>query len=140
MRVLLLHVTRLRYRAARKVLTEHADDVPEGASWACENASLALVHVVAEDEQRSKAELVRKLRKLVAWHARQVSASWIVLHSFAHLAETSARPDFAREVIYATAEKLRERGFKVHVTPFGWLLELELSLSAQSASRVFKEL
>ncbi len=140
MRVLLIHALEFKYIVRRKLL-ENVENVPLGTEFSVENASIAFIHILKEDEKESPAKLVRKLRKIVAWHARQLSLQNIVLHSFTHLAEgNSASPDFAKEILLKTAEKLKDRGFNVHVTPFGYLLELNMIWSANDFSRVFKEI
>ncbi|HEY4690954.1 MAG TPA: threonyl-tRNA synthetase editing domain-containing protein [Anaerolineae bacterium] len=64
----------------------------------------------------------------------------IVLHSFTHLAEGSASPQFAEAFLQSAALRLRNTGYQVALTPFGWVCEWELSIYGESLAKVFKSL
>jgi len=68
--------------------------------------------------------------------ARRVGAGRLVLHSFAHLFAELAAPADAVAILSLTAERLRERGFEVVRTPFGWFNTLELRAKGHPLSRV----
>jgi len=98
-----------------------------------------MVHVESIDEEREK-EVIRKLYKAIVWYHNKTLCKKVVLHSFAHLSEDKSNPIFAKNIIEKVAAKLRERGLEIHVTPFGYFLELELWISDEPISRVFKVL
>ena len=64
----------------------------------------------------------------------------VVLHSFTHLAEMSASPQFAEAFLQSAAERLRNTGYQVTLTPFGWVCEWELAVFGESLAKVFKSL
>jgi hypothetical protein len=64
----------------------------------------------------------------------------IVLHSFTHLADASAPPDFAEAFLGSAAERLTRTGYQAKPTPFGWVGEWELSVYGESLAKVFKSL
>ena len=64
----------------------------------------------------------------------------VVLHSFTHLAETSASPQFAEAFLQSAAARLRNTGYQVTLTPFGWVCEWELAVFGESLAKVFKSL
>ena len=51
-----------------------------------------------------------------------------------------ADPEFANSLILEVAERLRNVGYEVWVTPFGYLCEWEMRVYGESLSRVFKSL
>jgi hypothetical protein len=62
------------------------------------------------------------------------------LHSFTHLAERSASPQFAESLLQGAAERLRNTGYDVTLTPFGWVGEWDLSVYGESLAKVHKSL
>ncbi|MFX1563687.1 MAG: threonyl-tRNA synthetase editing domain-containing protein, partial [Promethearchaeota archaeon] len=53
--------------------------------------------------------------------AERVKVKQIVLYPHAHIfARKLAKPKFAVTMLQALTEELRNRGFLVHQTPFGW--------------------
>ena len=62
-----------------------------------------------------------------------------VLHSFTHLASSKASPQFAKDFIERLASRLRENGYDVLVTPFGYVCEWDLSVYGESLAKVYKE-
>jgi CRP-like cAMP-binding protein len=57
--------------------------------------------------------------KNVKWIAGKRGFRNIVLHSFTHLAEASASPQFAEAFLQSAAQRLRSTGYRVTLTPFG---------------------
>ena len=62
------------------------------------------------------------------------------LHSFTHLAEASASPQFADAFLQGAASRLRTTGYEVALTPFGWVGEWALSVYGESLAKVCKAL
>jgi hypothetical protein len=63
-----------------------------------------------------------------------------VLHSFGHLSESKASPQFAESFLQELAPRLTAAGFAVCVTPFGYTCEWDLSVFGESIAKVFKAL
>ena len=64
----------------------------------------------------------------------------MVLHSFTHLTDADASPQFAQAFLQSAAERLRNTDYRVTLTPFGWVCEWELSVYGESLAKVFKSL
>jgi hypothetical protein len=62
------------------------------------------------------------------------------LHSFTHLADASASPQFAEAFLQGAAVRLRQTGYHVVLTPFGWVCEWDLAVFGESLAKVFKSL
>ena len=71
-----------------------------------------------------------------------VDSTNVVLHSFTHLADAprSASPQFAEVFLQSAAARLRNTGYQVTLTPFGWVCEWELAVFGESLAKVFKSL
>ncbi|MHA2379860.1 MAG: threonyl-tRNA synthetase editing domain-containing protein [Candidatus Thorarchaeota archaeon] len=62
----------------------------------------------------------------------------VILHSFAHLGESKSTPEFAETMIEETATRLGERGFRVHIVPFGSFHEFKMHVKGPSLAKVIK--
>ena len=128
---------RFWYRPFSKTLEQTEDasgeeEVPE--------AAVIFVHAEAEDEQR-RSKVLTKALKNIKWLANKRGLKNIVLHSFTHLADSKASPEFAHNfLLEEVAGRLRQTGYNVWLTPFGYVCEWELSVYGESLAKVFKQI
>ncbi len=135
MRVILVHANRVSYRPADKGY-EDADPSPE--SGELENLVMAFVHVEKEDEERA-GKVVTSLIKNIKWLCGKIGTRRVLLHSFAHLSKSKASPEFSREVLSKARERLENVGYEVYETPFGYFLDITISMPGHSLGRIYKE-
>ncbi len=116
-------------------------DTPPAEGGEASDAVVAFVHVEGKDvtEERYRS-VFRQTLKHLKWVANKRGMRTIVLHSFTHLGGESASPEAAWEFFQALAERLRRTGYQVHITPFGWLCEWDLSVYGDSMARVWKSI
>ena len=136
MKLLMFQAKRFCYRPFSKTLEQAEDasgeeEVPE--------AAVVFVHAEAEDEQRRSTVLTKALKN-IKWLANKRDLKNIVLHSFTHLGGSTASPEFAHGLLEEVAERLRQTGYNVWLTPFGYVCEWELSVYGESLAKVFKEI
>jgi hypothetical protein len=136
MKLLMFQAQRFWYRPFSKTLeqTEEAsgeEEVPE--------AAVVFIHAEAEDEQR-RSKVLTKALKNIKWLANKRGLKNIVLHSFTHLADSKASPEFAHGFLEELAGRLRRTGYNVRLNPFGYVCEWELSVYGESLAKVFKEI
>ncbi|MEZ4908826.1 MAG: threonyl-tRNA synthetase editing domain-containing protein [Saprospiraceae bacterium] len=62
----------------------------------------------------------------------------MILHSFGHLSESKATPEFSQNLLNEFEEKLILQGFEVSQTPFGYFLDLNIEAPGFSLARIFK--
>ncbi len=134
----------LTFQAKRFQWVPYEPSLPEAQPAQAGEASdavVAFVHVegkdVSEDRYRS---VFRQTLKHLKWVANKRGMRTIVLHSFTHLGGESASPEDAWAFFQALAERLRNTGYEVHITPFGWLCEWDLSVYGDSMARVWKSI
>ena len=84
--------------------------------------------------------MLRQALKHVKWLANKRGLKNIVLHSFTHLGRRHRCPGFCRIFIDSIAERLRETGYQVWITPFGYFCEWDLSVHGESLAKVWKEI
>jgi len=136
MKLLMFLAKQFTFRPFEKILPDVADGSSEVRAT---DAVVVFVHAEPSDEVDS-AGLETKFVKNVKWLAGKRGFKNVVLHSFTHLAETSASPQFAEALLQSAATRLRNTGSQVTLTPFGWVCEWELSVFGESLAKVFKSL
>ena len=80
-----------------------------------------------------------KAAKNLKWLARKVDVDTVTLHSFAHLSDDRADPEAAAPILADLAERLRNVGYTVHHTPWGYFNEFRMHVEGPSLAKVFKE-
>jgi len=136
MKLLMFLSKEFTFRPFEKTLPEAEDSSSEVQ---VSEAAVVFVHSEPQDEADS-AGLETKFVKNVKWIAGKRNFKNIVLHSFTHLAEASASPQFAEAFLQNAATRLRNTGYQVTLTPFGWVCEWDLSVYGESLAKVFKSL
>ena len=136
MKLLMFLAKQFTYRPFEKTLPEAGDG---GGEVQVTNAAVVFVHAEPQDEADSSG-LETKFVKNVKWIAGKRGFKNIALHSFTHLAEASASPHFAEAFLQSAATRLRNTGYQVTLTPFGWVCEWDLSVFGESLAKVFKSL
>ena len=138
MKLLCFQAKRFRWKTHSKTLPEvPAQDVDQTV----EATLVVFIHAEARDaEEERKTSVQRQTLKHIKWLANKRELNNIVLHSFAHLGGETAPPAYAEASITNLAERLRETGYKVWITPFGYFCEWDLSVYGESLAKVWKEI
>lgn len=133
MRILFWYCDSFGFTPAMKTL----EDEPDAAADAHENAVVAFVHVEPADVEREKT-VETKLVKNAKWLARKWETGLVVLHSFTHLAEKKADPQFARTLLGRARARLETAGYQAHETPYGYFHDLAIRAPGHPLARIFK--
>lgn len=136
MKILMFLAKEFTFSPFEKTLSEANDRAGEVK---LADAVVVFVHSEPQDEA-DPSGLETKFVKNVKWIAGKRGFRNIVLHSFTHLAEVSAPPQFAEAFLQGVAQRLRNTGYQVALTPFGWVCEWKLSVYGESLAKVFKSL
>ena len=136
MKLLMFLSKEFSFRPFEKTLPEAEDSSSEVQ---VSEAAVVFVHSEPQDET-DLGGLETKFVKNVKWIAGKRGFKNVVLHSFTHLAEASASPQFAEAFLQNAAARLRNTGYQVTLTPFGWVCEWDLSVYGESLAKVFKSL
>jgi len=103
-----------------------------------ENTLVGFIQVEQKDEEDiSKVET--KMIKNLKWAAKKNDTNNIVLHSFAHLSMSKADEGITKELFDRAEQRLKNSGYEVSQTPFGYFLDLDVQAPGKSLARVFKE-
>ncbi len=134
MKLLMIYMDKFAYRTNVKNL-ESAPDIREERQ--VDSVLVGFIHVEAEDMEH-EGNVETKLVKNLKWAARKNNTDRIILHSFAHLSETKAGPEFTRAMISRAEKRLIESGYDAMQTPFGYFLDLDIRAPGASLARIFK--
>ncbi len=134
MKLLMFQAGRFSYATFQKTLPEaEAQDIREDLR----DVAVIFIHAEAEDEPR-RDKVFGKALKNIKWLANKRGLRNVALHSFTHLAESKAAPEFARQFLEDLATRLGSVGYSVWITPFGYTCEWDLSVYGESLAKVFK--
>ncbi|MGW8316289.1 MAG: threonyl-tRNA synthetase editing domain-containing protein [Bacteroidales bacterium] len=136
MKLLLIYCTKFGYTPSVKTIDDVEDQVAPGDY---ENIQTAFIQVEQEDIERDK-EVEKKLVKNLKWVCGKNQSKTVMLHSFAHLSESKADPGFTRALFDRVEERMKNAGYTVYQTPFGYFLDLRVEAPGFSLARVFKDI
>ncbi len=134
MKVLLIYCKVFAYTPTSKTL-EMAEVDEKSASF--DQVQTAFIQVEAEDLEK-ESQVAKKLLKNIKWVCGKNGTKKVVLHSFAHLSESKADPEFSKRIFDHVQERLQNVGYEVFQTPFGYFLDLKIDAPGFSLARVFK--
>lgn len=138
MKLLCFQAKHFRWKSHSKTLDEVADQAIEDEVG---ETVVVFLHAESDDMAEDRqASVLRQTLKHVKWLANKRDLQNIVLHSFTHLGGTTAEPVLAQSFMNTLAQRLRETGYRVWTTPFGYFCEWELSVYGESLAKVWKEI
>lgn len=136
MKLLTFQAKRFWWRSFSKTLDAVADVQVEEE---VRDAVVAFFQVEAADVA-NRASVFRQALKHLKWLANKRDMRHIVLHSFTHLGGDNAPPEFAQALTEELAARLRDTGYQVWITPFGYFNEWDLSVYGESLAKVWKQI
>lgn len=102
-------------------------------------ALVAFIHAEKHDEEDKKG-VETKLLKNLKWAAKKNQTRNVVLHSFAHLAETKADPLFTKNLFDRVEARLSNADYICGQTAFGYFMDLDIQAPGISQARIFKSI
>lgn len=102
-----------------------------------ENILVAFIQVEEKDMQEPK-KAETNLVKNLKWGARKNEVRKILLHSFAHLSDSKATPEFTKELLDKVEKRLNNADYKTYQSPFGYFLDISIDCPGKSLARIFK--
>jgi len=138
MKILTFQARGFGWKAFSQTLEDAPElESPEGVAAEC---VVGFFHIEARDEPDDvRKKVFKKTLKHLKWLANKRDFKVIVLHSFTHLGGENASADFALAFFEELAERLRNTGYTVYITPFGWFSSWTIDVYGDSLAKVFKE-
>ncbi len=134
MKLLMIYCDRFAYKPQVKTLPDFPN-YEDGEAF--ENVLVAFIQMEetdAEDTKYYETKLVKSLK----WAAKKNETNHIILHSFAHLSMSKAEPQLTKTFFDIVDERLKNTGYDVSQTPFGYFLDIDVKAPGRSSARIFK--
>lgn len=135
MKLLMIFAEKFSYTPTIKTI-ENAEKHTEGRTF--ENALIGFIQVEEHDTEKEILKVEKNLVKNLKWGARKNKTNLVVLHSFAHLSESKASPEFTKQVFNLAEKRLKNADYETAQTPFGYFLDLDVKAPGFSQARMFK--
>jgi hypothetical protein len=72
------------------------------------------------------------------WAAKKNNTKSVLLHSFAHLAETKAAANYTKELFDRVEARMKNADYECAQTAFGYFMDLDIQAPGISQARIFK--
>ena len=136
MRFLVWHVESFSSTVTHKGRSSLVEPVPPDQRTTSVAEALLVLASVEQADARGPERVAVRTADEIEKLARQLNVRTVVLHSFAHLFAELAEPEVALQVLGSCRDHLRERGYTVLRTPFGWFNALDIKAKGHPLSRV----
>lgn len=136
MKLLMIYCDKFKYTPTIKTLDEFENEFDEQDF---NDALVAFIHAEEKDETDLKG-VETKMVKNLKWAAKKNGTNNVVLHSFAHLAETKANPDYTKELFDRVEARMNNADYKCNQTAFGYFMDLDIKAPGVSQARIFKSI
>ena len=134
MKLLMIYCENFGYHPTVKTLDDF-EEVAKGKVFG--NTLVAFIHAEETDEEdikRTETKMVKNLK----WAAKKNNTKSILLHSFAHLAETKANPNYTKELFDRVEVRMKNTDYECDQTAFGYFMDLDIKAPGVSQARIFK--
>jgi len=135
MKLLIIYADKFGYKTSQKGL-ENVEEINEEKEL--NNVLVGFIQVEEKDEE-NESYVETKLVKNLKWAARKNETNKIVLHSFNHLSNSKASPEFSKALIDRADERLKKSDYETAQTPFGYFLDLDIKAPGYPLARIFKD-
>jgi len=105
-----------------------------------ENALVGFIQVEEHDTEKEILKVEKTLVKNLKWGAKKNETNIVILHSFAHLSESKASPEYTKQIFDLAEKRLQNANYETAQTPFGYFLDLDVNAPGFSQARMFKSL
>lgn len=136
MRLLIWHVDAFVAEPTERGRSKIADAAPRPVSLA---EGLVIFAAAEKADESDPSGVAARGAQAIDDVARQLGATNVVLHSFAHLFVELAAPAIARSILDETQALLEARGYMAQQSAFGWFNRLEMRAKGHPLSRVARQ-
>jgi len=130
----MIYCEKFSYKPTIKTLDEF-EEVSNGKAF--ENTLVAFIHAEEADEADIKS-VETKMVKNLKWAAKKNNTKSVLLHSFAHLAETKANADYTKELFDRVEARMKNVDYTCSQTAFGYFMDLNIQAPGISQARIYK--
>ena len=130
----MIYCEKFGYHPTVKTLDEF-EEIQKGAEF--EKTLVAFIHAEEVDELDIKS-IETKMVKNLKWAAKKNNTKFVLLHSFAHLAETKAEANYTKELFDRVEARMKNADYVCAQTAFGYFMDLDIQAPGISQARIYK--
>jgi hypothetical protein len=130
----MIYCDKFEYQPTVKTLDEF-EEIHNGAIF--DKTLVAFIHAEETDESDIKS-VETKMVKNLKWAAKKNDTKSVVLHSFAHLAETKAAANYTKELFDRVEARMKNADYVCAQTAFGYFMDLNIQAPGISQARIYK--
>ena len=137
MKVLLIHSDRIEYSVTKaiKTLAEETDS-KEDRMEEC----LTVFCTVESRDRDFMEEVLEEASSVIRETAENVKTERVMLYPYAHLSSDLGKPSDAVEIMKGLELRMRELGFIVKRSPFGWYKAFDIGCKGHPLSELSREI
>lgn len=137
MRMLLIHADEFSYEVKSKAIPEPEE--PKNLKASVKNALIAFCTIEKDDEKNPEVIAFKAAENIIDVF-NKVKAENIVVYPYAHLSSDLASKEVAIPILEKIEEKIKEEGFKVYRSPFGWYKSFNLNCKGHPLSELSRSI
>jgi len=135
--MLLIHADEFSYEVKSKAIPEPEE--PKNLKASVKNALVAFCTIEKDDEKNPEVIAFKAAENIIDVFNR-VKAENIVVYPYAHLSSDLASKEVAIPILKKIEEKIKEEGFKVYRSPFGWYKSFNLNCKGHPLSELSRSI
>ncbi|MGC8585052.1 MAG: threonine--tRNA ligase [Thermoplasmata archaeon] len=132
MRLLFIHSDFIEYNVREKA-TDIAENI-ESRSERIEDVLVVFVSVEKNDKMNTAENAAEEIDNV----AKQIKANKIFIYPYAHLSPDLANSEQAINILNKLRQRVRELGYEMHTSPFGWYKSFKISCKGHPLSELSK--
>jgi threonyl-tRNA synthetase len=138
MRVLYIHSDYLEYNVTKK--TKFADPIPEDKKTGKMEEALVVFVTSEKIDEGIECDAAKKAVADIADVAEKVKTKNVVLYPYAHLSSDLSTPETGKLLMKELENGLKDAGFSVLASPFGWYKSFKLSCKGHPLSELSRNI
>jgi threonyl-tRNA synthetase len=136
MKILCIHADYMNFKPLKKAIPQ-AEKIKTKETKLKE--CLVVFSSVEKNDEINPKEIAKKATKEIIDIAKQVKTKKILLYPFVHLSATPSSPKIALDVLENTEKLLKEKGYSITRSPFGYYKTFTLKCKGHPLSELSRE-
>ncbi len=138
MRLLFIHADFMEYESKKK--TKFAEEPLEDSGPQRVEEVLVVFTSVEKEDEEDKAEVVKRYLSNLKDITDQLQTKRVLIYPYVHLTSSPSSPVFARDLVKDLETAVRNEGYEVTRSPFGWYKSFVISAKGHPLSELSREI
>ena len=139
MRILLIHSDLFEYRVESKAI-DAAEEIEDEKKVSQMEEVLVAFCTVEKDDESAVDEIAKRSVEDIIEVSERVKAERIMVYPYAHLSSSLASPNIAIPMLAKIESMLKDRGYSVERSPFGWYKSFTIKCKGHPLSELSRSI